>query len=134
MLDLPLVAQEEDKNEISIFVGATTNEDATAATFGVDYQRRLTKLIGLGVIIDHAGGDIGSTLLGPAIFVHFGNFEFVGAPVVEFSNGESTLTGRLGFAYEIELTRFSLSPTINLDGERSKEFAIVYGLSFGFGF
>lgn len=107
VLFVPLVAQEEDKNEISIFVGATTNDDATAATFGVDYQHRLTRLIGLGALIDHAGGDIKSTLIAPAIFFHVKSFEFVAAPGLEFSGDDTTMTYRLGVSYEIELSRFN---------------------------
>ena len=50
------------------------------------------------------------------------------------SGDDTTMTYRLGVSYEIELSRLKISPALNVDGEQSGGLAIVYGLSFGFGF
>lgn len=125
---------EDARNEIAIFLGLTTNTDATAATFGVDYQYTLSPLVGLGLVLDHAAGDIKSTLLAPALFLHLLSWELTLAPAVEFSDSETSFVFRAGLEYEIKLPYFSISPTINLDSERAGELSLVYGLSFGMEF
>jgi len=124
----------EGRNELALFLGGTTNKDATAITFGLDYQYRLTPLVGIGGLIDHAAGDIKSTLLGAAAFLHFLSWEITLAPAVEFVGDETNFTFRVGLAYEISLPAFSISPALNLDTERGGELSVVYGLSFGIEF
>ena len=130
----PVEEEEESRNEIALFLGLTTNKDATAATFGVDYQYRLSGPVGLGLVLDHAAGDIKSTLLAPGLFLHFLSWELTLAPGVEFSYSETSFVFRAGIEYEIKLPYFSISPAINLDTERDDEISLVYGLSFGMEF
>jgi len=126
--------EDEARNEIAIFLGLTTNKDATAATFGIDYQYRLSPPVGIGLVLDHAAGDIKSTLLAPAVFLHLLSWELTLAPAVEFVDSETSFVFRAGLEYEIKLPYFSISPTINLDSERGGELSLVYGLSFGMEF
>lgn len=128
------VKKEESKNEISFFVGASTNSETTAFSFGIDYQFRINKVVGVGAIVDVATEDYGSIMLGPAVYLHASKFEFVVSPTIEFSDDDSTGVLRLGVAYEIELSKFSISPSLNFDTERGGEETLVYGLSFGFVF
>ena len=85
---------DDARNEIAIFLGLTTNKDATAATFGVDYQYRLSPPVGLGLVLDHAAGDIKSTLLAPALFLHLLSWEVTLAPGVEFVDSETKFVFR----------------------------------------
>jgi hypothetical protein len=78
-------AEEESKNAVSIFLGGTSNEDATAFTLGVDYQYRINRIVGVGALIDYAMGDIQSLLIAPAVYLHAGHFEVTVAPAAEFS-------------------------------------------------
>jgi len=133
-VNYPVEGEEDARNEIAIFLGLTTNKDATAATFGVDYQYRLTGPVGLGLVLDHAAGDIKSTLLAPGLFLHLLSWELTLAPGVEFVDSETNFVFRAGLEYEIKLPYFSISPTINLDSERGGELSLVYGLSFGMEF
>ncbi len=126
--------EEENKNEISVFIGASTNSETTAFSFGIDYQFRINKVVGVGAIVDVATEDIGSIMLGPAVFLHASKFEFVVSPTIEFSDDDSTGVLRLGVAYEIELSKYSISPSLNFDTERDGKETLVYGLSFGFEF
>ena len=128
------VEEEESRNEIALFLGLTTNKDATAATFGIDYQYKLSPLAGLGLVIDHAAGDIKSTIVAPGLFLHLLSWEFTLAPGVEFVDDETKFVFRTGVEYEIKLPYFSISPAINVDFERNDEIALVYGLSFGIEF
>jgi hypothetical protein len=124
--------KEESKSEISVFIGGSTNKDATAFALGLDYQYRIKKIIGVGALIDVAFEDIGSIMIGPAAFIHVSNFEFTIAPCAEFSDDDIVGVLRLGVAYEFELSKFSISPSVNFDTERAGEETLVYGLSFGF--
>lgn len=125
--------EKEGKNEIAVFLGATTNEDATAFTYGLDYQYRISKLIGVGALVDHAAGDMKSTLVAPAFILHVRKFSFKIAPGLEFSD-ETTAVLRVGAEYEIKISKIAISPAIFFDTERSEKPSLVYGLSFGFEF
>jgi hypothetical protein len=126
----------EKKNQISVFLGATSNSNATVFTIGLDYQYRINKIIGVGVMVaDYATGSLGSLLIGPSVYLHASHFEFTLVPAVEFSEGDATFVFRFGAAYEIELPKgVIISPVVYFDTERNEESALVYGLSFGFGF
>ncbi len=66
--------EESRLNDVSLFLGATTEtgeESATAFTVGADYQRRLSDLWGLGLLVDFAFGDASrSSLIGAPVFLH----------------------------------------------------------------
>lgn len=126
--------KEEKKNDLSLFLGNTSNADASAFTIGADYQYRVNRILGVGAFIDYASGKIHSTLIGPAIFVHVWNFEFTIAPSVEFSDNDVAATYRLGVQYDFEMSKFSVSPALYFDSERKEKPAWVYGVSFGFKF
>ncbi len=123
----------EGKSDISLFLGASSNSDETAFTIGADYQYRISRVFGVGAILDYAGGDIKSTLVAPAVFLHVKDLSFTLAPGAEFSDDETTMVLRVGAQYEFELSRFSISPSIFYDTERGGDPTWVYGLSFGIG-
>ena len=122
---------DDKKNQISLFLGATSNIDATAFTIGLDYQYRINRLFGVGALVDHAMGDIQSTLLAPALYLHVWHLEFTVAPAAEFSKDETTAVLRVGVEYGFEISRFSVSPALFFDTERNEEPSLVYGVSFG---
>lgn len=123
--------KEESKNELSVFAGAASNS-RTAFAIGLDYQHKFNKIVGLGALIDYTVPDIGSLLIGPAVFLHAWHFEITLAPCAEFIGEDVTGVFRAGLAYEVELSKFSLSPSVYFDTERDGEETFVYGLSFGF--
>ena len=131
-----LIKEKEKRNQISLFLGATSNKNGTGFTVGLDYQYRINKIIGVGVLVaDYAVGSVESLLVGPSLYLHAGHFEFTLAPAGEFSGGETTFVFRLGAAYEFELSKgVTISPSVYFDSERDEESALVYGLSFGFEF
>jgi hypothetical protein len=125
--------EEESKNAISVFLGGTSNKDATAYTMGVDYQYRINRIVGVGALIDYAMGDIQSLLIAPAVYLHAGHFEVTVAPAAEFSGGDVSPVLRVGAGYEIKIASgVSISPSLFFDTERNLEESLVYGLSFGF--
>jgi len=92
------------------------------------------KLIGVCAVLDYAAGDIGSTLIAPAAYVHLGKFEIVLAPGAEFSEEETSFVFRVGLGYEIEINRFKIVPSAIMDTERNRELSFVYGVAFGYSF
>ena len=125
-------SEEEKGSSLAIFLGGSTNKDASAFTIGADYQYRINKIFGVGALIDHAAGDLQSTIIGPALFLHVSPFEFMVAPVIENSDDELSPVVRLGVGYEIELSVLSIVPSVFMDTERAGEITVVYGLSFAF--
>ena len=118
-------------SDISLFLGASSNSETTAFTIGMDYQYRISRLIGVGVIVDHATGDFKSTLVAPALFLHVKNLSFTVAPGAEFSDDDTAMVLRLGASYEFELSRrFALIPAIFYDTERNGDPTLVYGVGF----
>jgi len=139
-------------NHIALFFGVTDEEGHDLEfTTGFDYERRLSQHWGVGVLIDHAGGDLRNSVLGVPVFWHpGGRWKLFAAPGVEYHNGcgevveghgergeidedETYFLVRLGVAYDIHLGgSWGLAPNFNVDfveGER----VWVYGLAFTYG-
>lgn len=148
-------------NHIALFVGASTRTgeapeggSRTGFTIGLDYERRLTSVIGLGLLVDYVPGEIGrAVLLAVPLYLRpVGGLGLTLAPGVEFEEEEAeeletrssetedahTSTNfafRLGAFYSFPLTSmFSLVPQFNADFISGGDTTLVYGLSFGFGF
>lgn len=69
---------EHHANHVSLFAGASTltgetpeGGSGTAFTLGLDYERRLTRIIGLGLLAEYVAGGVGRAFfLGVPLFVH----------------------------------------------------------------
>ena len=126
--------ESESRHSLSVFVGGTSTEHISAFTLGLDYQYRVTPVIGVGALFDHAFGEIKSTIIGAALFLHFKQWEGTIAPAAEFhgdSEEEAALAFRFGLGYEIELGSWKLVPSLLFHTERGGEPALVYGVAFG---
>ena len=124
------------RNHLSILTGGThiPDVDATAWTLGLDYEYRVNHPLGLGMVVEHAFGELNATtLLAVAdIHLHRGLVLQVG-PGVEFIDGHSALVGRVGALYEFEFpNHFTISPQLHYDV--SRENSIVFGLAAGMSF
>ena len=126
--------EEENKNDIVVFIGGTSNHESTAFTLGIGYQYRISRLIGVGGFLDHAFGDINSTIVAPAILLNVKDFAFLVGPGIEISDDHVIAVLRLGVEYSLELSGFFLKPGLFFDTERNEGASLVYGLSFGYGF
>lgn len=68
--------KKESKNELSVFLGGTSNSDFTSFALAIDYQHRFNKIIGFGGLVDYDLGDIQSVLVAPALYLHARQFKF----------------------------------------------------------
>ncbi len=152
---------EHHANHVSLFAGASTltgetpeGGSGTAFTLGLDYERRLTRIIGLGLLVDYVVGGVGRAFfLGVPLFVRpVGGLGLTLAPGVEFEKEEAEdletrssgveeahtsthFAFRLGSFYTFPLSStFSLVPQFNADFISGKGATLVYGLAFGIGF
>jgi len=125
-------------HHLSLFIGGTHIDagDETAFTFGVDYEYRLNKLIGVGGVAEHAVGGIDATSLLAVADIHlWRGLALQLGPGVEFvdeeDGSETFAIGRIGMLYELEFVEgFTLSPQFHYDVS-SGEDAIVFGIAFG---
>ena len=130
-------AEAEPRHGLSVFLGGTTTEEVSAFTIGLDYQYRVSSAIGVGVLVDHAAGDIKSTLVAAALFLHYKQWEATVAPAVEFhgdSEEETAMAFRIGLGYELSLGSYGIVPAVFFDTERAGEPAFVYGVALGMDF
>jgi hypothetical protein len=137
-LSAPAAAQEpahaSKPHHLSVVIGATNIPDAdeTAFTLGLDYEYRVSKVLGLGFVAEHAFGAVDSTtLLGVADIHLTEGLAIQIGPGVEFVGDETFFVTRLGVVYELEVGKaFTLSPQLHYDFS-SGEDAIVFGIAIG---
>ena len=154
------------QNHFSVFLGGTTEseEDETTTSFsiGVDYERRLSRLLGIGFGAEYVFVDVGrESLAGLLGFFHVTEgivllggpgLEFVQEPLHEVepegeagkisepsedveTERETNLAFRVGALYEFEVGhKYTIAPSLFVDFIENKDPAIVWGLSFGIGF
>ncbi len=126
----------EAPHHVSIFLGDThIDGEGNNATIGLDYEYRVSELLGLGVVVERAGGEIDATTALAVADIHFasGLIMQVG-PGFENHDSEQIFVARVGVLYEFEFGRFTLSPQLHWDYHAEGESALVAGLAFGFGF
>ncbi|NIO41616.1 MAG: hypothetical protein GTO41_16405 [Burkholderiales bacterium] len=125
---------EEGRQRLALFLGTTRDGGDSGFTVGLEYEYRVSQAIGVGGLIDRAGGDFDSTLLAGAFFFHFGHhWVALLAPGMEF-NEDDELALRAGFAYEFKVAkRFNVAPAFNIDFIDGEE-RLVYGVNLGWTF
>jgi len=133
------------KHHIALFNGATTNfsHESTSYTIGLDYEYRISKLLGIGLLGEVILADSEEFLTGVAVCAHpFKGTKLIAAPLVVFSEEhhsegheikkESSFAFRIGAGYDFHVGKLSLGPTVDFDFGKTE--ALNYGLSIGFGF
>ena len=138
LVSFPIMAEEvhedQKRHHVALFLGGTHAEGENEFTVGLDYSYRFHSLFGAGGLIDHAGGELDTTLIAPALFIYpFGGLSIVLAPGIEF-NDDDNFAFRLGFAYEFEIMeKYTIAPESNLDfvdGETDEVYGIAFGIMF----
>ena len=126
-------------NMAEVFVGGIYedgehgSEDGFAV--GLTYERRFSKLLGVGGFCEYAFGDFDSWAIGVPLFIHpHKGWRFAIAPGMEHRDSDNEFLFRTGVAYEFELSeRWAMIPEFNVDFVDGDE-SYAVGVSFGFGF
>ncbi len=126
--------ESEHKHHLSIFLGNTHEKGEDEFTIGVDYERRLNALWGIGGLIDYAGGRFDTTVIAVPLFFHPDrHWRLLLAPGIELHGGDSEFLVRAGIGYEFEVNEWTLSPEFSVD-RVDGEYVKVIGVSIGRGF
>lgn len=140
----PEQGSHSSKHHIALFNGATTNfsHNSTSYTIGIDYEYRLSELVGLGLLVEYIAAKPEELLTGVIVFAHpYKGFKFLAAPLVIFSgehheigheaNKETNFAFRIGAGYDFHFGKLSVGPSVNLDLGKTE--SLNYGISVGFG-
>lgn len=121
---------------LSLFLGDThIDGEGDNSTIGVDFEYRVNQLLGIGSVIEYAGGELDATtaLAVADIHLHEGWVMQLG-PGIERRHSEEVFVSRVGFLYEFESNRYTFSPQLHWDYHSGEENAVVAGFAFGFSF
>ncbi len=124
------------KNTVAGFLGITGEDRRErAATVGIAYTRWLTPTMGIGVVAEHAFGDLDFTVVAAPLVFHFGQRGFFAGPGWEFPdhNDGSEFLIRAGAEYVFEQPGYEIAPTLMLDF-LDGDVVIIGGVAIGFGF
>ena len=114
-----------------LLAGTEIDGHDTAPTIGLDYEYRVNKLLGLGLVAEYAADDIDATTFLAVADVHLykGLIMQLG-PGVEFGEHEH-FVARMGMLYEWEFDAFTVSPQLHFDYMDGAENAVVFGIAIG---
>lgn len=123
-------------NHLSVLLADThVNGEGNSATVGIDYEYRVSHLLGLGAVLERAYGELNATTVLAVADIHMDNGLIVQVgPGFERASGDYVFVSRLGMLYEFELAHFTLSPQLHWDYHDSEPNAIVAGVALGFSF
>lgn len=127
-------SDQERRDSASVFVGNTQDGSSHGFTIGLEYEYKLTKLIGVGGFLQYAGGDFDAVAIGvPVTFHPLGGWAFRLAPGLHFNSGTDLLF-RAGVGYDFEVApRWSVAPEFNVDFVDG-DTHLVYGVSAAYEF
>ena len=128
------MAEDDHPHHASLFLGNTNNDkDQNAFTVGLEYEYRVSSPVGLGALIDYAGGSIETTIIAAGPVFHFWReLKVIAMPGVDLHDGHEEFVTRVGALYDFHVGAWSISPTLHVDVLELKE-NIIFGLGFGHG-
>ena len=101
----------------------------------IDYEYRVSPVIGLGAVIEHAYGELDATTLLAVADIHiYEGFTMQVGPGFEHRESENVFVARAGILYEFEYENFTISPQLHWDFHQGEASAMVAGFAIGFSF
>lgn len=125
--------EEEGPNAVNVMLGgAFRRGDGGAFTLGIDYERRLSRLWGVGAYVDLAFGRRFAFVGGAAGYVHpWRDLVLVVGPGFEHEDGDTHALVRLGGFYEWEVGKIWIAPAAYVDIIQHKKPDVILGLNLG---
>ena len=119
------------RNHPEVLFAVSIFEGNQAFTIGADYEVRLHKNLGIGVLAEYAGSDIDGTVLAVPLYIHPPSIaRVILALGTQWVNDDSFLLFRFGFVYDFRWKSYTISPTADFDIVNEK-FKSVLGVAFG---
>ena len=131
---VPAATTHGAEQTLSLFAGVTDDRGDNVFSLGLDYEYKFSEVFGIGDLLDYAGGDVRTAVVGVPIFAHpIGGLVVLLAPGVEIQDdGDNEALVRLGAGWEFELgERFVVAPVFNVDFVDGDK-VYVYGVEFGY--
>jgi len=123
-------------HRIELFLGDTLEHGEHEFSPGLTYEYRLLHILGIGAFWEFSHKEFDK--FGIPFFIHpYKGLRFVLAPGLDYVKKEHDkflFLFRTGIGYEFETGRWSITPEINYDFIEEGENALVFGVSFGWGF
>ena len=129
------------KNHVALFLGSTQSEehhgerDDPSFTIGADYERRLTRIFGVGALADVVVEGDRELLVGLPVFLHAGKgSKFLVAPCVHKLRGadEYDYVLRVGLVWDFHVGPGTLAPVVLYDFAEHHNL-LVLGIGIGKG-
>jgi len=126
----------ESRNKIGIFLGETRKSSDDGASIGLEYERRLSDLLGVGLLWESTPSLRERVVAAPALFLHpIGDLGVLLAPGIEYEDSERVFMFRVGVGWDFGLGNgFTIAPEINYDFVSGSENAVIYGFTVGYEF
>lgn len=123
------------RNVVSVLVGITgeTRRDY-GTTLGLGYERRISKTLSVGVLVEHTYGDLDFWVYAVPFAYRTGRWKFFAAPGIEDGHHGSEFLFRLGAEYAIDIgDGWEVAPQLSIDFVDSEKLGII-GVSLAKGF
>ena len=134
---------------LALFNGATTSltHHLTAYTLGLDFEWRLSELLGIGLSGEYIFSEGGEMVLGVPVFVHpWSGLKLIAAPLLVMAKEHGTkeseteteeetksyFYGRIGAGYDFHFSNLTAGPVVYYDFGHTN--ALTYGIMLGIGF
>ena len=119
----------------ALFLGGTFEDNDSGFTIGANYEYRVRQGIGLGGLIEHAGGELDATVVAGVVFLHpYEKWKILVAAGNEHRDGDNDFLVRVGGEYEFPLEdNFSVAPGFYVDfvgGDQKLIFGVDFGIAF----
>jgi hypothetical protein len=126
--------REYEKNMLNVLVGVTEEgRRDNGVTLGLEYERRLSKSLGVGAVAEHVFGDIGVSVYAVPLFFHTGRWKFLVAPGIETGDFGTEFLVRIGGDYAFHVGDWEIAPGLDVDFVDGDQ-VLVLGLAIGKGF
>jgi hypothetical protein len=130
-------AAEERRSKLILFVGYAQSDDEGGGSVGFEYEYKINSLLGVGGMVEYAGGELDSWLIGVPIFIHpLERLYFLMAPAAEIEDGDNNFVFRIGAGYDFEIyPDWAIAPELNLDLNRKDEdLTVTFGIALSYEF
>jgi hypothetical protein len=121
------------KNVLAGFVGLTHERRENGLALGVEYERKITESVGVGMLAEYTFGEFDFWVVATPVYFGVDRWRFGIAPGLEGTRGETEPLARLIVGYEFEGKGRHYAPGLSIDFVDGEQ-VYVLGIAVGFEF